>query len=55
MCPFDPGDEIRILDLGAGSGIFLERLLARDAGFTKVDLFLKYHLWCVIGGQMPSS
>ena len=22
-----------------------------SAGFIKVDLFIKYHLWCVIGGQ----
>jgi hypothetical protein len=24
-----------------------------EIGFTQVDLFVKYHLWCIIGGQKP--
>ena len=33
---------------------FLEQLQWLDAtGFVNVDLFLKYHLWSVIGGQKP--
>lgn len=27
----------------------------KEIGFANVDLFIKYHLWCVIGGQKPSS
>jgi len=26
----------------------------RDIGFVEVDLFVKYHLWCVIGGRKPA-
>lgn len=27
----------------------------RESGFTNVDVFIKYHLWCAIGGQKPGS
>ena len=27
----------------------------KDSGFCQVDLFVKYHLWCLIGGQKPES
>ncbi|MCP4130079.1 MAG: hypothetical protein GY754_03580 [bacterium] len=23
----------------------------RNAGFENIDLYVKYHLWCIIGGQ----
>lgn len=26
-----------------------------DIGFDKVDLFVKFHLWCTIGGQKPPA
>lgn len=29
LVPFDPGDEIRVLDLGAGTGLFSERILQK--------------------------
>ena len=33
---------------------FLEQLhCLRDLGYAGVDLFVKYHLWCLIGGQKP--
>lgn len=25
----------------------------RESGFVKVDVFIKYHLWCAIGGRKP--
>jgi tRNA (cmo5U34)-methyltransferase len=35
---------------------FLEQLQwLKAAGFINVDLFLKYHLWSVIGGQKPPT
>jgi tRNA (cmo5U34)-methyltransferase len=33
---------------------FLDQLtMLREAGFESVDLYLKYHLWCMIGGRKP--
>lgn len=26
-----------------------------EIGFVRVDLFVKYHLWCVVGGQKPAA
>ena len=45
-----------VVDLGAGSGTFLEKILMKNASatcycFINVDVFLKHHLWCAIGGQ----
>ena len=35
---------------------FLEQLhWLKDIGFQNVDLFIKYHLWCAIGGQKPDK
>ena len=34
---------------------FLEQMQwLREIGFEDVDLFVKYHLWCVIGGRKPA-
>ncbi len=27
----------------------------REIGFTNADVFVKYHLWCMIGGQKPTN
>jgi len=27
----------------------------REAGFSNADVFIKYHLWCAIGGRKPAS
>ena len=27
----------------------------RESGFVNVDVFVKYHLWCAIGGQKAGS
>ena len=27
----------------------------KAAGFAKVDVFIKYHLWCAVGGQKPGN
>ena len=33
---------------------FVEQVLwLREIGFIGADLFVKYHLWCIIGGQTP--
>jgi cyclopropane fatty-acyl-phospholipid synthase-like methyltransferase len=35
---------------------FLEQTAwLKEAGFVNVDLFMKYHLWCLIGGQKPTA
>jgi tRNA (cmo5U34)-methyltransferase len=40
LVPFDPGDEIRVLDLGAGTGLFSERILQKfpQATFVLYDV-----------------
>ncbi|MBN1217913.1 MAG: class I SAM-dependent methyltransferase [Anaerolineae bacterium] len=27
----------------------------QEIGFVNVDIFLKYHLWCMVGGQKPAA